>query len=280
MEPATGRFAGGLRSFSGDSSRVPAGRMLWCLVNGARYGELVPPATHGVPVTDHSQRATRAVVLLSGGLDSATCLAMARDDNRACVALSVRYGQRHSAELDAAAQLAAAADVEHVVVDVDLRAVGGSALTDDIAVPHGQPQPGIPTTYVPARNTVLLALALGLAEVRHADEVWIGVNAVDYSGYPDCRPEFIAAFQALADVATKSTTEGATISVRTPLIDLSKADIIRTGVALGVDYAATLSCYDPIGGISCGTCDACSLRLAGFAAAGLIDPVPYATTAT
>jgi 7-cyano-7-deazaguanine synthase len=223
---------------------------------------------------------TRAVVLLSGGLDSATCLAAAIAEGRTCTALSVRYGQRHAAELDAAANVAARHGVEHVVIDVDLRAIGGSALTDDIDVPHhGEQSNDIPVTYVPARNTVLLALALGMAEVRSAHEVWIGVNAVDYSGYPDCRPEFIAAFQSVANVATKAAvTDGAGPLVRTPLIELSKAEIISLGHTLGVDHAATVSCYDPVGAVACGTCDACRIRLAGFAAAGLTDPAPYAPT--
>jgi len=225
---------------------------------------------------------TRAVVLLSGGLDSATCLAAAIAEGRECTAMSVRYGQRHAAELDAAAALAARHGVDHVVIDVDLRAIGGSALTDDIDVPHHGEQPdAIPVTYVPARNTVLLALALGVAEVRSADEVWIGVNAVDYSGYPDCRPEFIAAFQAVADVATKAAvTDGRGPVIRTPLIELSKAEIIRLGHELGVDHATTLSCYDPIDATACGTCDSCRIRLAGFAAAGLTDPAPYAHAPT
>jgi 7-cyano-7-deazaguanine synthase len=225
---------------------------------------------------------TRAVVLLSGGLDSATCLAAALAEGRTCTALSVRYGQRHAVELDAAARLAARHGVDHVVVDVDLRAIGGSALTGDIDVPHTDPTSdgdsvGIPVTYVPARNTVLLALALGVAEVHSADEVWIGVNAVDYSGYPDCRPEFIAAFQTVADLATAAAVvDGRSPRIRTPLIHLSKADIIRLGHDLGVDHAATLSCYDPIDGLACGTCDSCRIRLAGFASAGLSDPAPYA----
>lgn len=244
-------------------------------------------------MTTPSPTTPQAVVLLSGGLDSATCLAIAHDTGRRCIALSVRYGQRHAAELDAAASQAQAAGVEHVVIDVDLRAMGGSALTDDIAVPHhdapstgtptgastGNGTGDIPSTYVPARNTILLSLALGLAEVRGAGEVWIGVNAVDYSGYPDCRPEFIDAFQTLANVATRTTTTGAgTITIQTPLIDWSKADIITRGTALGVDYASTLSCYDPIGDAACGTCDACGLRLEGFRAAGLTDPARYVGT--
>ncbi len=222
----------------------------------------------------------RAIVLLSGGLDSATCLAAARSEGRQCTALSVSYGQRHEVELDAARALAAEAGAEHVIISVDLGAIGGSALTGDGAVPHEPtaPESGIPITYVPARNTVLLSLALGLAEVRDASEVWIGVNAVDYSGYPDCRPEFIAAFQGVVDVATRATAaEGRHITLRTPLLNLSKAEIISLGVRLGVDYGRTLSCYDPIADRACGTCDACRIRLAGFADAGLTDPAPYAT---
>jgi 7-cyano-7-deazaguanine synthase len=248
---------------------------------------------------------TKAVVLLSGGLDSATCLAAALAEGRVCTALSVRYGQRHAAELDAAARLAARHDVDHVVVGVDLRAIGGSALTDNIDVPHGdggdagssaemvddvvvderfvddrfvavESPDDIPVTYVPARNTVLLALALGVAEVRSADEIWIGVNAVDYSGYPDCRPGFIDAFQSVADVATKAAvTGGGPPLIRTPLIDMTKAQIITLGHELGVDFAGTLSCYDPVGAAACGTCDACRIRLAGFAAAGVTDPATY-----
>jgi 7-cyano-7-deazaguanine synthase len=232
-------------------------------------------------VTTSSPPAPTAVVLLSGGLDSATCLAAARSEGRDCIALSVSYGQRHEIELDAARTIAAESGADHVVIGVDLATIGGSALTGDGEVPHDPqgPQPGIPVTYVPARNTVLLALALGLAEVRGATEVWIGVNAVDYSGYPDCRPEFIAAFQGVVDVATRATAaQGRHITIRTPLLELSKAEIIRLGVHLGVDHAATVSCYDPVDGLACGTCDACRIRLAGFAAAGRTDPAPYART--
>jgi 7-cyano-7-deazaguanine synthase len=218
--------------------------------------------------------ATTAVVLLSGGLDSATCLAAAVADDRTCVALSVRYGQRATSELAAAAALAAASGVDHVVIDVDLATIGGSVLTGDGDIPHDNPG-GIPVTYVPARNTVLLALALGLAEVRDADEIWIGVNAVDYSGYPDCRPEFIAAFQAVADVATRAAVQGRPVTVRTPLLELSKAQIVALGHDLGVDFAATVSCYDPVGDAACGACDSCRLRLAGFADAGVRDPARY-----
>jgi 7-cyano-7-deazaguanine synthase len=227
----------------------------------------------------------RAVVLLSGGLDSATCLAVARAEGRDCTALSVAYGQRHEVELAAAAALAEAFGADHVVVAVDLAALGGSSLTGHGDVPHAGAAPGapegsetgIPSTYVPARNTVLLSLALGLAEVRHASEVWIGVNAVDYSGYPDCRPAFIEAFQSLADVATAATTEGGQrITVRAPLLTLSKAAIIELGTSLGVDYALTSSCYDPVGRTPCGTCDSCRIRQAGFAAAGQVDPLTAA----
>jgi 7-cyano-7-deazaguanine synthase len=221
---------------------------------------------------------TRAVVLVSGGLDSATTLAMARSQGLQCHALSVDYGQRHRAELDAAARVAMALGaVEHRVIRVDLGGIGGSALTDaSIAVPES-PQSGIPITYVPARNTVMLALALGWAEVLGADSIWIGVNAVDYSGYPDCRPEFVSAFERVANLATRSGVEGtANFSVSAPLIDLSKAQIIHRGLDLGVDFAATVSCYQADGdGRACGHCDACRLRREGFNAAGVADPTRY-----
>ena len=219
----------------------------------------------------------RAVVLLSGGLDSATVLAAARAADHVCYALTVDYGQRHNAEIAAAARLAASLGaVEHRIVRVDYGQFGGSALTDEnLAVPSA-PSEGIPITYVPARNTVMLSIALGWAEVVGAGAIYIGVNAVDYSGYPDCRPAFIEAFQTLARVATKTTVEGAEISVNAPLIDLSKADIIRRGSALGVDYAATVSCYQADSqGRACGDCDACRLRREGFAAAGVADPTRY-----
>lgn len=219
----------------------------------------------------------RAVVLLSGGLDSATVLAIARAAGYACHALSVRYGQRHEAELAAAARVARSLGaVEHKVVEVSLDTIGGSALTDaDLAVPE-QPTDGIPVTYVPARNTVLLALALGYAEVIDAGSIFVGVNAVDYSGYPDCRPEFIEAFSRLARVATRAAVEGRAPRIRAPLIDLGKAGIIARGAALGIDYSETVSCYqaDP-GGAACGRCDACRLRREGFAAAGVADPTRY-----
>jgi 7-cyano-7-deazaguanine synthase len=220
---------------------------------------------------------TKAVILTSGGLDSATLLAMAHRNGRECYSLSFDYGQRHRAELNAARGLAERyGDVVHRVVSLDLSAIGGSALTDmDIPVPT-TPQEGIPITYVPARNTVFLSLALGWAEVLGASEIYIGVNAVDYSGYPDCRPAFIAAYQQLIGVATKAGVEGASISLRTPLIDLSKAAIIDEGLRLGVDYSMTVSCYqaDEMGR-ACGECDSCRLRAAGFEQAGVPDPTRY-----
>jgi 7-cyano-7-deazaguanine synthase len=220
----------------------------------------------------------RAVVLLSGGLDSATCLAIARREGFDCYALSLAYGQRHSTELAAAARVAAALGArEHRIMNIDLAAFGGSALTDrSIAVPE-QPSAGVPVTYVPARNTVFLSLALAWAEVLAAFEIYIGVNAVDYSGYPDCRPQFVAAFESLANLATRATVEGrARIRVRAPLIELSKGEIIRRGVELGVDYAETVSCYQADSlGRACGRCDSCRLRRAGFVAAGVADPTRY-----
>ena len=220
---------------------------------------------------------TKAVILTSGGLDSATLLAMAHSNGRECYSLSFDYGQRHRAELNAARGLAERyGDVIHRVVSLDLSAIGGSALTDmDIPVPT-TPQEGIPITYVPARNTVFLSLALGWAEVLGASEIYIGVNAVDYSGYPDCRPEFIAAYQQLIGVATKAGVEGASISLETPLMDLSKGAIIDAGLRLGVDYSLTVSCYqaDEMGR-ACGECDSCRLRAAGFEQAGVPDPTRY-----
>jgi 7-cyano-7-deazaguanine synthase len=224
-----------------------------------------------------------AVVLLSGGLDSATALAVARRDGFRCHALSIAYGQRHTVELDAARRVACALGaVEHRIIEVDLRSVGGSALTADLAVPKDRPvdemAQGIPVTYVPARNTVFLALALGYAEVVNSFDIYLGVNSVDYSGYPDCRPEFIAAFEGLANLATKAGVEGhGRFRVHAPLIQLTKAEIIRLGNSLGVDYALTHSCYDPSAdGAACGRCDSCLLRRAGFEAAGLPDPTRYA----
>jgi 7-cyano-7-deazaguanine synthase len=219
----------------------------------------------------------KAVVLVSGGLDSATVLAMARAQGYACYALSFDYGQRHQIELEAAQRVALSHGAAlHKVMRIDLRGIGGSALTDaDIAVPE-QPSAGIPVTYVPARNTVFLSLALAWAEVLGAWNIFIGVNAVDYSGYPDCRPDYIAAFQRLADLATRAGVEGGHFRIHTPLIELSKAEIIAAGVRLGVDYAQTLSCYAPDAqGRACGMCDSCRLRAAGFSAAGVADPTSY-----
>lgn len=218
-----------------------------------------------------------AVVLLSGGLDSYTAAAVARRDGFDLYALTVRYGQRHVQELEAARRVAASLGVRrHLEIDVELSRMGGSALTDAIDVPKDQPiDPAvIPVTYVPARNTVFLSLALGWAEVVGATDLVIGVNALDYSGYPDCRPEFIRAFEALARVATKAGVEGATFRVHTPLIALSKAEIVRLGLSLGLDFGLTHSCYDPLpGGAPCGRCDSCRLRAAGFAEAGAPDPL-------
>lgn len=219
----------------------------------------------------------RAVVLLSGGLDSATALAVAADQGFEAFALAVDYGQRHDAELEAARRIAGRAGASLKIVSVDLRAIGGSALTDDIDVPEEQTEEGIPVTYVPARNTVLLSLALGYAEVLQADAIFIGVNAVDYSGYPDCRPEYIAAYQAMAQLATKAGVEGAALEIRTPLIDLTKAEIIQMGTSLGVDYSLTVSCYQAdSAGRACGKCDSCRIRKQGFEDAGLADPTRYA----
>jgi 7-cyano-7-deazaguanine synthase len=219
----------------------------------------------------------RAVVLVSGGLDSATVLAMAAADGWRCHALSVDYGQRHRAELAAAARVASALGAaEHRIVHVDLGVFGGSALTDPaIAVPRA-PSQGIPATYVPARNTIFLALALAHAEVVEADAIFTGANAVDYSGYPDCRPEFIAAFERLANLATKRAVEGAPIAIEAPLVRMSKAEIVRQGHALGVDFALTVSCYEADAeGRACGECDACRLRREGFRAARIADPTRY-----
>jgi 7-cyano-7-deazaguanine synthase len=220
-----------------------------------------------------------AVVLVSGGLDSATALAIAREQGFECYALSVNYGQRHSAELDAAKRVARAAGArDHRIMHVDLAGIGGSALTDrSIAVPE-QPTTGIPVTYVPARNTMMLALALGWAEVLGSRDIFIGVNVLDSSGYPDCRPEFIAAFGALAALATKAGVEGHPCRIHAPLIAWTKAEIIREGTRLGVDYGQTVSCYQSDSqGRACGRCDSCRLRRAGFEAAGVPDPTPYQT---
>ena len=220
----------------------------------------------------------KAVVLLSGGLDSATVLAIARNQNRECLALSIVYGQRHHVELAAAKRVAAAIGVaEHVVHTLDLRVFGASALTGDIDVPKDSVgAPGIPVTYVPARNTIFLALALGYAEARDAKEIWIGVNALDYSGYPDCRPEFIDAFQDVIWKGTRSGVEHREPRLLAPLLHMTKADIIRRGLELGVDYSITHSCYDPADdGRACGHCDSCLLRRTGFEGAGVHDPTKY-----
>ena len=220
---------------------------------------------------------TKAIVLLSGGLDSATTLAIARTQDFEPYALSFRYGQRHAVELDAARDIAAQIGVAaHHIVDIDLRAFGGSALTADIPVPT-EPSGGIPVTYVPARNTIFLSFALAWCEVLDASDMFIGVNAVDYSGYPDCRPEFIRAFEALAGLATKAGVEGAVkFKVHAPLIAMSKAAIIRRGLALGVDYSLTRSCYAPdSAGRACAVCDSCRIRRKGFAEVGMQDPAPY-----
>ncbi len=219
----------------------------------------------------------RAVVLLSGGLDSATALAIAKDAGYDCYALSLSYGQRHAAELAAAERVAAAIGVaRHLILPMALDLIGGSALTDEsIRVPETE-SPGIPVTYVPARNTIFLALALGWAEVLEADDLFIGVNALDYSGYPDCRPAFIEAFEQMANLATKRAVEGERVRVHAPLIQLTKAEIIRRGAALGVDYALTVSCYQADeAGRACGVCDSCRLRRRGFEEAGLGDPTRY-----
>jgi 7-cyano-7-deazaguanine synthase len=222
-----------------------------------------------------------AIVLLSGGLDSATVLAIAQAEGFTPAALTFRYGQRHAVEIRAAERVARALGVsDHRVADIDLRVFGGSALTSDIAVPKGDLDEaipaGIPVTYVPARNTIMLSFALAFAEVLGAADIFVGVNAVDYSGYPDCRPDYIKAFEAMANLATKAAVEGTRMTLHTPLIDLTKAEIIRRGLALGVDYSITSTCYDPDpSGRACGHCDSCRLRLKGFAEAGLADPAPY-----
>lgn len=224
-----------------------------------------------------------AIVLLSGGLDSATVLAIARAQGFACHCLSLDYGQRHRAELQAAAKVASALGAAaHRTVRLDLTQFGGSALTDsDISVPTDGAQPGIPITYVPARNTIMLSLALAWAEVLSSRHIFVGVNAVDYSGYPDCRPEYIAAFERMANLATKAAVEGLPLTIDAPLIDLSKADIIRRGSDLGVDYGLTVSCYQADDqGRACGACESCRLRREGFAAAGVADPTAYQSSAS
>lgn len=218
----------------------------------------------------------KAVVLLSGGLDSTTVLAMAKASGAECYALSFNYGQRCGSELLAAERIAAVMGVKHQIINIDMGTIGGSALTDDsIDVPEDEPE-GIPVTYVPARNTVFLAFALGWAEVLEAQEIYIGVSAVDYSGYPDCRPEFIEAFSNLANLATKAAVEGGVIKIQTPLMHLSKAETVQAGVELGVDYSLTVSCYQANDeGLACGKCDSCRLRLKGFEDAGVADPTRY-----
>jgi 7-cyano-7-deazaguanine synthase len=218
----------------------------------------------------------RAVVLLSGGLDSVTALAMAKEQGFECYTLSFDYGQRHRAELNASSLLSKQhAAVEHKTINIDLRSIGGSALTDDIDVPE-QMEEGIPITYVPARNTVFLSIALGWAEVLEAEAIFVGVNAVDYSGYPDCRPAFIDAFENLANLATKIGVEGRKLSIQAPLIDMTKAEIVQTGTELGIDYSQTVSCYQADSeGRACGRCDSCKLRKQGFEDAGLADPTRY-----
>ncbi len=229
---------------------------------------------------------TNAVVLLSGGLDSTTTLAIAKRDGFTPHALTFRYGQRHEAEIEAARRVAERVGVaQHVIAQIDLRMFGGSALTSDLAVPKDRPiaemSEGIPITYVPARNTIFLSFALAWAEVLGASDIFIGVNALDYSGYPDCRPEYIEAYQRMANLATRAGVEGQQdLRIHTPLLRLTKAEIIRLGLELGVDYGATVTCYDPsASGEACGRCDACQLRLKGFAENGLGDPAPYRATA-
>jgi 7-cyano-7-deazaguanine synthase len=234
---------------------------------------------------DH-EKSSRAVVLLSGGVDSTTCLAMAREEGFACYALSFDYQQRHQIEMQAARRVAHALGVaEHLVLELPFGQIGGSALTSDIEVPKSanveQIMPGIPITYVPARNTIFLSFALGWAEVLNAGDIFIGVNALDYSGYPDCRPEYVAAFEKMANLAIKKTVEGTMqIRIHTPLISLTKGQIIREGLRLGIDYSITHSCYDPgPGGTACGHCDSCLLRMKGFAEAAVPDPTIYTADA-
>jgi 7-cyano-7-deazaguanine synthase len=233
-------------------------------------------------MTEVTSNKRKAVVLLSGGLDSTTVLAIARSEGYDVYALTFRYGQRHEAEIEAARRIAALYGVrEHVVAEIDLRAFGGSALTDNIEVPKGRAHEeisvGIPVTYVPARNTIFLSFALAWAEVLGASDIFIGVNALDYSGYPDCRPEYIEAFQRMADLATKAGVEGSQkLVIHTPLISLTKAQIVKKGMELGVDYSLTVTCYDSsTDGAACGQCDACLLRLKGFAENGMSDPARY-----
>ena len=222
----------------------------------------------------------KAVILLSGGLDSATCLAIAKSEGYECYAMSFSYGQRHTIELEKAKNIAKDAKVKkHIIVDIDLRSFGGSALTEDIDVPKkdsiNEVEENIPITYVPARNTIFLSFALGWAEVLKAYKIFIGVNAIDYSGYPDCRPEYIESYEKMANLATREGVEGRKLSIETPLLSITKGEIIKTGLKLGVDYSKTITCYDPIDGKSCGKCDSCLLRLKGFEEAGVEDPIEY-----
>ncbi len=222
----------------------------------------------------------KAVILLSGGLDSATCLAIAKSEGYECYAMSFSYGQRHTIELEKAKNIAKDAKVKkHIIVDIDLRSFGGSALTEDIDVPKKNSiedvEENIPITYVPARNTIFLSFALGWAEVLKAYKIFIGVNAIDYSGYPDCRPEYIESYEKMANLATREGVEGRKLSIETPLLSITKGEIIKTGLKLGVDYSKTITCYDPIDGKSCGKCDSCLLRLKGFEEAGIEDPIEY-----
>ena len=223
----------------------------------------------------------KAVILVSGGLDSSTVLAIALEQGFECYTLSFDYGQRHRSELEAAKRISEIMDVkEHKIVQLDLRSIGGSALTDiDIDVPETETS-GIPVTYVPARNTVFLSIALGWAEVLGANKIFLGVNAVDYSGYPDCRPEYISSFESMANLATKAGVEGNKLSIEAPLIDMSKSDIIKLGVSLGVDYSQTVSCYQAsLEGLACGRCESCRLRAEGFKQAGVLDPTRYKNSA-
>lgn len=250
-------------------------------IPSGRRPNYLPDANSPEPPLPSLPKPPRAVLLLSGGLDSTTLLALARRDGFAIHAITFRYGQRHGHEVERAREIAAHVGVaHHVVADLDLRMFGGSALTSDLPVPK-EPGPSageIPITYVPARNTIFLSFALAWAEVLDAVDIYIGVNALDYSGYPDCRPAFIHAYEQMANVATRAAVEGRRLRIRTPLMDLTKAGIIRLGMSLGVDYARTTSCYDPApSGAACGRCDACRLRLKGFAEAGLHDPALYVT---
>lgn len=269
---------------SGELRRLKiGGRTLFEPTEVARYIATCRVATHLDPSSSRPGEGRPAVVLLSGGLDSATVLAIAKNNGFSPHAISFRYGQRHAVELDAAREVAASIGaVQHVEAEIDLRLFGGSALTSDVEVPKHDfaeeiDTDGIPVTYVPARNTVFLSFALAWAEVLAADDVFIGVNALDYSGYPDCRPEYIAAYEQMANLATKRGVGGNRLRIHTPLIDLTKAETIQRGLELGVDYGLTRSCYDPSpSGDSCGHCDSCLLRLRGFAEHRLADPAPYA----